>query len=326
LYAFLTVLAHPDLNFNCPMDSSQYCVGSFKDLDFVVRDLQNAEPRAVPAYLLEQLSPNTRQELRGYDRSSPRAEKLQRALVHEFNDLLKDPYLPRLAAEMGHEVQNEVKNRRSNSLAAANRLILDKSYPDNLHGVTTENWGYVLSIFTTLCNNFSSLMIILCFNVLNKPSEIKQGDKSISDTALSIGAALVVIISLAEFIIAPPNSIDQYYLLKWWSWASGIAGGIAMALYVGRLQSKFLGPRAWLLIALYSYTAIQSLFIFLEARQTAAIILIDLALALKCLLFLYMAWLFQSGRLLFYLVRVRRTYKEVKTEWGIFRNLLEKKS
>ncbi|HEY0546405.1 MAG TPA: hypothetical protein VGC91_13590 [Pyrinomonadaceae bacterium] len=50
----------------------------------------------------------------------------------------------------------------------------------------------------------------------------------------------------------------------------------------------------------------------------------DVALILKCLLFLYVAWLFQSGRLLFYLVLVRRTYQKVETEWRVFQGVLEK--
>jgi hypothetical protein len=67
---------------------------------------------------------------------------------------------------------------------------------------------------------------------------------------------------------------------------------------------------------------IQSLFVFLEERQEAAVALMDFALIMKCLLFLYMAWLFKSGRLLFYLVRVRRTYEAVDDEFGIFRKII----
>ena len=77
---------------------------------------------------------------------------------------------------------------------------------------------------------------------------------------------------------------------------------------------------------LFVYTLIQSLFFFLEERQELAVVLIDFALLMKCLLFLYMVWLFESGRLLFYIVRVRRTHKRVIDEFGIFRRVLDEKS
>jgi hypothetical protein len=65
---------------------------------------------------------------------------------------------------------------------------------------------------------------------------------------------------------------------------------------------------------------------FLAAPEVWAVILLDVALILKCLLYLYMAWLFQSGRLLFYLVRVRRTYQKVEMEWQDFRKVLDEES
>ncbi len=108
-----------------------------------------------------------------------------------------------------------------------------------------------------------------------------------------------------------------------------------MALYVGRLQSKFLGPSPGIVMALYSYTAIQSLFIFLvgvpEGKQIfdkqtitlIAVLLINIALLLKCLLYLYMTRLFQSGDLLFYFLKVRQTFLNVDEERLLFRERLK---
>lgn len=201
--------------------------------------------------------------------------------------------------------------------------------------------GQTLSIVTTLFNNCNTILIILCFNILNKPIEIKPRKRKINDTALSIGSATFVLAFLVIEILLVnlPTPIGEGEARYGLNLASGIAGGIAMALYVGRLQSKFLGPSPRLVIALYSYTAIQSLFVFLvegpEAKVVSinaatvtriAVILINVALILKCLLYLYMAWLFQSGRLLFYLVRVRRTYQKVEMEWQDFRKLLDEES
>lgn len=76
-------------------------------------------------------------------------------------------------------------------------------------------------------------------------------------------------------------------------------------------------------VAKLTYTAIQPLFLYLEKSDIWAIGLIDFALILKCLLYLYTAWLFQSGDLLFYFARVRRIYRTVPEQRRAFRTLLD---
>lgn len=119
---------------------------------------------------------------------------------------------------------------------------------------------------------------------------------------------------------------------------SGICGGVAMALFVGRFQSKFVKSpdkstdestnksTDWVIVVFYLYTVIQTLFFFygdasVEGKWWAAAVM-QAALYLKCLLILYMFWLFQTGRLLFYLVRVRRASDQVDSEWLKFREVL----
>lgn len=211
-----------------------------------------------------------------------------------------------------------------------------KGYPDFSlkylpQGAKADNHSIIiwLSILSAFLNNCSAWMIFLCFNMLNKPTELKKDQRTISDPALGVGLTIVVLFTLIEIllVLAVANSNQaKYDVLLWASGASGIAGGIIMALYVGRLQSKFLGPSALLIVMLYSYTAIQPLFLYLEGDPTGAVILMNIALSLKCLLFFYMAWLFKSGRLLYYLIRVKRTYENVDQDWASFRQLLKGKS
>lgn len=101
-----------------------------------------------------------------------------------------------------------------------------------------------------------------------------------------------------------------------------------MALFVGRFQSKFLKTPDWLINTLYLYTVIQTLFIFFgdESREGWTAVIIHAALFLKCLLILYTFWLFQTGRLLFYLVRVRRASTQVDSEWQNFHEVLRRES
>ena len=331
LYSCLTITGLPDLNWNCQRDVSRFCVGSLKDpTDLLVQLQDEQNPRS--KYLREQFSPEMQRSLKTYDRSVPPSKSLQLALVDELNQRLNDCYLSDDQRFDGVALPEGTRNSigkkpQGQALVNFNRSLLEAAYSISTQDISARRFSFALSILTTLFNNCSSLMIILCFNVLNKPTEIKEGKPSISDTSLSVGAAAVLGFTLIEVLLVMiPTHIENYNILKWSGWASGIAGGIAMALYVGRLQSKFLGPRAWLLIALYSYTAIQSLFVFLEEHQVAAVLLIDVALFLKCLLFLYMAWLFQSGRLLFYFMLVRLAYKEVNRKWEVFPKVLDEKS
>jgi DNA-binding winged helix-turn-helix (wHTH) protein len=200
------------------------------------------------------------------------------------------------------------------------------AYPDLSSLIAEENkskqlLGFTLSITLTLFNNLNTLMLFLCFKILNKQIEDIEESRSVMDDPVMRSGLFFLGATLVEVLLLVP--IEKAAIPEAASLFSGIAGGIAMALYVGRLQSKFLGARPWLLIALYSYTAIQPLFVYLEKNDVNPVMILNVALFLKCLLYLYMAWLFQSGRLLFYLVRVRRTYQGVKTEWQIFRNILE---
>jgi len=205
-------------------------------------------------------------------------------------------------------------------------------------GNTTTDRNQILGILTTLFNNLSTAMFVLCYNVLNQPVEIKAGRREINDTPwLGWGLALVAAFCLVEIFTFRlfGNAGDRAEPLYALNLLSGIVGAIGMALYMGRLQSKFLGPSPGLVITLYSYTAIQPLFIFLvsvpedkqvfeEATVTlVAVVLINVALILKCLLYLYVALLVKSGSLLFYFVKVRRIYLNVDRERREFRKFLK---
>lgn len=199
--------------------------------------------------------------------------------------------------------------------------------------------GYPLKdISTTLFNNLSTAMFVLCYNVLNQPVEIKAGEREISDTPWLLWSIALVLAFLLVEIVAWrffPSQVERERLLYACGLVSGIVGAIGMALYMGRLQSKFLGPSPWLVIALYSYTAIQPLFIFLvnvpRGKQVfdaatvtlIAVVLVNIALILKCMLYLYVALLFKSGSLLFYFVKVRRSYLNVDRERREFRKFLK---
>ena len=156
-------------------------------------------------------------------------------------------------------------------------------------------------------------MLLLCFNALNK-EQAKKG--RFSTTVLNVGIAVVLVAS----IIAVPIITEN---LKGATLLTGIYAGITMALFVGRLQSRFLGPPFWILYLLYSYTAIQPLVLYMDDYPRWGMYILNFALFLKCLLYLYVTWLFQSGLLLFYFAKMKRADSAITPQREAFRTLLK---
>ncbi|MBV9928559.1 MAG: serine/threonine protein kinase [Acidobacteria bacterium] len=196
--------------------------------------------------------------------------------------------------------------------------------------------NYIVATVFTLGNNLNTLCIWRCFDILNEPITVghkTQGRKGVTITGgrrrpqwfipVAFGMLIWFVIELVLTSHPAPHTETIHLISKV---ISGIAGGVAMALFVGRFQSKFLNSPPWLVLILFLYTVIQALFIFYGGKslqeQVAAALVMNAALGLKCLLILYMFWLFQSGRLLFYLVRVRRASEQVDEEWKNFREVL----
>lgn len=201
--------------------------------------------------------------------------------------------------------------------------------------------GYGLRQAITIANNCNTLMLILCFSAFNRLEKIEKGSKwNLKDKKWLFGIVAIVLLAVLEAVCIKNyveigrrlgnNNLKAEDVLWFFRVVSGLTGAIAMALFVGRLQSKFFNPPAKLIAALYAYTAIQPLFVFFDDDSKSmpfiTALVIHTALILKCILFLYLFWTFETGRLLFYLVRVRLTNKEVEKEWQDFQTVLEKNS
>lgn len=172
-----------------------------------------------------------------------------------------------------------------------------------------EGW---MPAVTTGANNINTLLIYRCFNTLNKSNTLADNPHDNITFVTVLYCILIIICFFAEISFSGYQETFKLF--------SGIFAAAAMALYFGRFQSKFLKSPQWLLILFYFYVAIQPLFAYFDKAEYA-IIIIPIALFLKCLLILYMFWLFESRRLLFYLVRVRRTDDQVDKEFQEFNKI-----
>jgi hypothetical protein len=92
-------------------------------------------------------------------------------------------------------------------------------------------------------------------------------------------------------------------------WVQGLLSGVALALFVGRLESHFFDSSKWVVGTLYGYAVIQLSYPLLETSEPDKalrfILITSLALLLKVLLYWQVRTLVYSGRLTYYMFMYR---------------------
>lgn len=204
--------------------------------------------------------------------------------------------------------------------------LLGLNFPEGGSDPSKELASTALKILSTALNNCTTGAIFLCFALLNSPTKLGKNYQPKTTKLLNIVIVAIVVFTLAECLFIylrggfRGQSAMAAQIIYVFNGISGVAAAAVYAQYFGRLQDRFLNPPSWLITLLFIYMAIQSLFFFLD-QGTSGVILMDLALFFKSLLFLYTVFLFQTGRLLFYLIRVRKTYETVEEEFDTFRRI-----
>lgn len=183
-----------------------------------------------------------------------------------------------------------------------------------------------LNILITTLNNASSLFFYLCFNILNTPTNFGKENKTIENNNLGIGVILIVLFLgveglMIKFGFSTQSNIED--IIKIFDVISGIIASVSYSLLFSRLQSKFLNSPSWLIGFLFTYASIQPLFFILNNTDWAILLMIS-ALIFKSFLFLNVNFLFQSGKLLFYLIKVRKNYQHVEEEFEDVATLFNK--
>lgn len=172
-------------------------------------------------------------------------------------------------------------------------------------GCSADTTNKLASILEAAFNIVNTAVIILCYDLLNKePGRQRKNGVFTGPAAIGIASVAVIPLLSGSKIWNAEQSLAALTLL------TGLYAGIYMALFVARLQSKFLDPAPLLVVLLFSYTAIQPLALYIQTSKEWAWAVLDYALVLKCLLYLYVLWLVQSGDLLFYFREVKRNYDD----------------
>jgi DNA-binding winged helix-turn-helix (wHTH) protein len=201
-------------------------------------------------------------------------------------------------------------------------------------GNGTSQWQ-ALQMITTFLNNASALMLLLCYLVLNRPTVMRIAGRDVDALPLGRGLLIVGLFGLLEaaLVVYFEKSGRADYaaaVLFGADLLSGIAGGIAMALFISRLDSRLLGTSRLLPvipIILYFYVVIQPFYPLLNwtfplGRQVPEhfdLWVMQLAFMLKSVMYIYVTELFRSERFLFYMIFARRAYEDVDKEWTAFK-------
>jgi hypothetical protein len=191
-----------------------------------------------------------------------------------------------------------------------------------------------LQVITTFLNNSSALMFVLCYLVLNRPTVIQVAGREVENIPLARGLILIGGLGLLEatlLVFLERFGYGDYaaVVLFGADLLSGIVGGITMALFISRLDSRLLGANRLLPIipiVLYFYVVIQPFYPLLNwtyplgnhVPEHFDLWIMQLAFVLKSVMYIYVTELLKSERLLFYMICARRVYENVATEWRNF--------
>lgn len=205
-------------------------------------------------------------------------------------------------------------------------------------GNTTSLWQ-ALQVITTFLNNASALMFVLCYLVLNRPTVIRVLGRDVDDLPLGRGLILVGALGLLEAALVVCFQLAGHpdyaaMVLFGADLLSGIGGGIAMALFISRLDSRLLSTSRLLPIipiVLYFYVVIQPFYPLLNwtfpfgrpVPEHFDLWVMQLAFVLKSVMYIYVTELFKSQRFLFYMIFARRAYQDVDNEWTAFKTIGE---
>jgi hypothetical protein len=153
-------------------------------------------------------------------------------------------------------------------------------------------------------DNVETIFIFLCFHELSFSTHENKGSNIVSGLTVVLLFVLAANFGALHF---PPIA----WLGKLLGLISGFGAGLALALLVGRLESKLVGSPLYVIVPLYLYAAIQGSFVFLPDDLVLMLLLTSVAFIFKVVLFLFLAWFIDSGVVIFYLHEIRHIYETI---------------
>jgi hypothetical protein len=171
----------------------------------------------------------------------------------------------------------------------------------------------VWTILRNVVSNINTLMLVVGYLILDAFVDWRKlffGHRhytTVSTTGpFCVGLGVVLLIAVVEsaYHYRQPTMRLGPYDREAFGWISGFAAGVVLAMTVGRLQSKYIDPPLWIVIILYVYAVIQGTIAAFSSNHGLQAAMLLIAFPMKCLLFIFVAWILESGLLLFYVEQV----------------------
>ena len=196
--------------------------------------------------------------------------------------------------------------------------------------------GAALKVGATFLNNCAALALLYCYLTLSRPEQLATpGTRGERQADWPVWVATLAMLTLVEAILVAVVSAEMKWppdlykpnpgqISGFFGWVSGISSAVVMSFYTRRLASRFMNCPTWVIVLLYVYAALQPGFGVLgKDNPWGTVLLLSFALILKTLLFLYMAWVYRYGWLLYYFVQVTQFRDSVSSKMRVFSRILE---
>lgn len=172
-------------------------------------------------------------------------------------------------------------------------------------GINTDNYIILVGI-ECFFYEISSLFIFLSFTIIYFQKENKSIPIWKFIFVLLFIVTLITKMSLTFAGFKPDDSLQIILNI-----ISGLLGGLAIILLVGRLDSHYLAVPFWIIVFLYFYGLIQYSINDFE-HTMVKVIMLNVALVGKSLLVILFAWLASTNRLLYYFIVSNKKINEIK--------------
>lgn len=212
-------------------------------------------------------------------------------------------------------------------------ILLGREIYKDVPHAPLDDWAAIIGATAlNFGNNLPTLALLMCYYITTIET-VRELDGDIEPRRIPWESplALLVLLTIAELLVRANAAVYPHVVGSLTSetaaifdWISGIAAGLATALLVGRLDSRFISLSPAIITLLYVYAVIQAAWPTFGDNPTIRIVIVNLALALKILFFAVVYWLFRSGVMLYYLEKIADVYKQSPAERQEFLSRLQR--
>jgi hypothetical protein len=203
-----------------------------------------------------------------------------------------------------------------------------------MHLIDDEKLRVALKVAATFVNNSAALAMLYCYLTLSRPETLGvRNEKGEGQADWFVWVAILVMLTMVEaalVMLAMAGKLPVWFATRpqaisnVFGWISGIGSTVVMFFYTRRLASRFMDCPTWVIVLLCVYAALQPGFgVIGHDNPGETVVLLNFALLLKTMLFLYMTWVFKYGWLLYYFSQIAQFKDSARSKMKLFERHLD---